>query len=64
MDNQGRCVITDHGQLVLFNVYLPAVTRSGREGPEGDRFVHKLRMLQARLDSHMHMAVCRAFQQT
>jgi len=60
VDNQGRCVITDHGRLVLFNVYLPAVTRSGREGPEGDRFTHKMRMLQARLDSRLHVAVCRA----
>ena len=56
VDNQGRCVITDHGRLVVFNVYLPAVTRGGREGPEGDRFTHKLRMLQARLDSSLHTA--------
>eukprot|EP00877_Chromochloris_zofingiensis_P008115 jgi/Chrzof1/3557/Cz13g00090.t1 len=26
IDEQGRCIITDHGSFVLFNLYGPAVT--------------------------------------
>ena len=26
IDQQGRCVITDHGAFVIFNLYAPAVT--------------------------------------
>ncbi len=49
IDSEGRCVITEHGgQLVVFNVYLPATTRSGVQGAVGDRYEYKLRMLQAR----------------
>lgn len=49
IDSEGRCVVTEHGgQLVVFNVYLPATTRSGVQGAVGDRYEYKLRMLQAR----------------
>ena len=42
-------MVTEHGgQLVVFNVYLPATTRSGVQGAVGDRYEYKLRMLQAR----------------
>ncbi|KAK9828127.1 hypothetical protein WJX81_008100 [Elliptochloris bilobata] len=56
VDNQGRCVITDHGRLVLFNLYLPASTRPGQTDGAGDRFKHKLRMLQV-LDHRMQTAL-------
>jgi len=32
LDGEGRCVATDHGAFVLFNVYVPAL--SGEEGWE------------------------------
>ena len=55
LDNQGRCIITDHHAFVLFNLYLPASTRPGQTNEAGDqtneagdRYQHKLRMLQAR----------------
>lgn len=44
VDNQGRCVITDHGQIVVFNLYGPAVTNE-----DADRFPFKMRFYQARL---------------
>jgi exonuclease III len=28
VDSEGRCVVTDHGEFVLFNVYVPALTDS------------------------------------
>ncbi|KAF0924428.1 hypothetical protein E2562_010095 [Oryza meyeriana var. granulata] len=31
VDNEGRCVITDHGHFVLFNIYGPAVEEDDRE---------------------------------
>ncbi len=43
VDNQGRCVITDHGAFVLFNVYGPAVTNELNE-----RFAFKMRFYQVR----------------
>ena len=48
LDNQGRCIISDHRRFVLFNLYLPASTRPGQTNEAGDRYQHKLRMLQAR----------------
>lgn len=39
LDEQGRCVMTDHGNFVLFNVYVPA---SG-----GQPLEYKMRFLQA-----------------
>ena len=39
MDAEGRCVITDHGAFVLFNIYGPAI--SGGDGAE-ERFAFKL----------------------
>ncbi len=43
IDNQGRCVMTDHGAFVLFNVYGPAVTSELNE-----RFAFKMRFYQVR----------------
>lgn len=31
VDNEGRCVITDHGHFVLFNIYGPAVEEEDKE---------------------------------
>ncbi|XP_006660893.2 DNA-(apurinic or apyrimidinic site) endonuclease 2 [Oryza brachyantha] len=31
LDNEGRCVITDHGHFVLFNIYGPAVQEDDKE---------------------------------
>ena len=39
LDDQGRCVMTDHGSFVLFNVYVPA---SG-----GQPLAYKMKFLQA-----------------
>ena len=39
LDNQGRCVMTDHGRFVVFNVYVPA---NG-----GMSLQYKIRFLQA-----------------
>ena len=41
IDSQGRCVITDHGAFVLFNIYGPAVTSELSE-----RFAFKMRFYQ------------------
>jgi AP endonuclease-2 len=37
VDKQGRCMITDHGDFVLFNCYGPAVTNI-----VNDRFAFKM----------------------
>ncbi|KAL3155760.1 hypothetical protein ABBQ32_012777 [Trebouxia sp. C0010 RCD-2024] len=42
IDNQGRCIITDHGSFVLLNVYAPAVTNIDNE-----RFPMKMTLYQA-----------------
>ncbi|KAL6655160.1 hypothetical protein ACP70R_005986 [Stipagrostis hirtigluma subsp. patula] len=31
VDNEGRCIITDHGHFVLFNIYGPAVEEDDKE---------------------------------
>lgn len=31
VDNEGRCIITDHGHFVLFNIYGPAVDEDDKE---------------------------------
>ncbi|CAL5082565.1 unnamed protein product [Urochloa decumbens] len=31
VDNEGRCIITDHGHFVLFNIYAPAVQEDDKE---------------------------------
>jgi len=31
VDNEGRCIITDHGHFVLFNIYGPAVEEGDKE---------------------------------
>lgn len=38
LDNQGRCVMTDHGKLVIFNVYVPC-----GNGPKKIKFLNALR---------------------
>ncbi|KAL0037864.1 hypothetical protein WJX79_002626 [Trebouxia sp. C0005] len=43
IDNQGRCVITDHGMFVLLNVYDPAVTNEDNE-----RFAMKMALYEGR----------------
>ena len=47
IDNQGRCVITDHGAFCLFNVYGPAVTNELSE-----RFAFKMRFYQVNNPRH------------
>ena len=34
IDSEGRCVVTDHGKFVLFNLYCPALTVDSVEEPE------------------------------
>lgn len=41
LDDEGRLVVTDHGEFVLFNVYAP------NSGNEGVRFEYKLKFLAA-----------------
>ena len=55
IDNQGRCVITDHGAFCLFNVYGPAVINELSE-----RFAFKMRFYQVTNPRHTdHMQFCR-----
>lgn len=44
-DAEGRCVVTDHGAFVLFNVYGPAITNADTAE---ERFAFKLRFFEAR----------------
>ncbi|KAK9829784.1 hypothetical protein WJX72_007901 [[Myrmecia] bisecta] len=44
IDNEGRCVITDHGSFVLFNIYGPALSM---EDNIEARFAYKLRFYEA-----------------
>lgn len=37
-DSEGRCVITDHGAFVLFNMYIPAVCSGNERGEERAAF--------------------------
>jgi hypothetical protein len=37
LDDEGRCIVTDHGEFVLFNVYVP------NAGHGSSRLPHKLR---------------------
>ncbi|DBA80829.1 TPA: hypothetical protein ACH3X1_008046 [Trebouxia sp. C0004] len=41
IDNQGRCIITDHANFVLLNVYGPAVTNE-----DNDRFAMKMALYE------------------
>ena len=59
LDNQGRCIITDHHAFVLFNLYLPALTGQGQDDKASEHYRHKLRMLQACL-CHCSMHRCSA----
>eukprot|EP00916_Digyalum_oweni_P025727 GHVL01042358.1.p1 GENE.GHVL01042358.1~~GHVL01042358.1.p1 ORF type:complete len:507 (+),score=90.63 GHVL01042358.1:117-1637(+) len=44
LDNEGRCVYTDHGHFVLFNLYVPATRSAGKFSDEIDegRYEDKL----------------------
>lgn len=44
-DAEGRCVVTDHGAFVLFNVYGPAITNADTAE---ERFTFKLRFFEVR----------------
>eukprot|EP00891_Asterochloris_glomerata_P003607 jgi/Astpho2/3607/e_gw1.00058.42.1_t len=44
IDQEGRCVCTDHGCFVVFNLYVPAITT---EDKAAERFAFKLRLLEA-----------------
>ncbi len=46
IDQEGRCVITDHGAFVLFNIYGPAITATDEATVES-RSRYKLRFYQA-----------------
>jgi hypothetical protein len=41
LDSEGRCLVTDHGTLMIFNVYVP------NSGSGSSRLPYKLRFLQA-----------------
>lgn len=43
VDAEGRCVITDHGHFVLFNVYAPALSSADRME---ERFAFKLKLFE------------------
>lgn len=43
IDLEGRCVITDHGAFILFNLYGPAITS---EENAAERFAYKMRLYQ------------------
>ena len=43
LDNQGRCVMTDHGKFVIFNVYVPC-----GNGPGKMKFLNALRDIMDR----------------
>ena len=43
VDAEGRCVVTDHGAFVLFNLYGPAITS---EESAKERFAYKLQFYQ------------------
>ncbi len=43
LDSEGRCVMTDHGAFVLFNVYGPAMSSS--ESAE-ERMAYKLQFYE------------------
>lgn len=57
IDLEGRCVITDHGHFILFNLYGPAITN---EESAEERFAYKLRLYKvtcppcAQLFASMH----------
>jgi len=47
LDSEGRCLLTDHGAFVLFNVYVPNTSGGGRL-PFKMRWLHALRAAMAR----------------
>ncbi|KAK2408891.1 endonuclease/exonuclease/phosphatase family protein [Trifolium repens] len=52
VDSEGRCIVTDHGHFVLFNIYGP---RAGSDDTERIQFKQKFyRILQKRLESLLH----------
>ena len=44
IDSEGRCVVTDHGAFVLFNVYGPAISN---EENAAERYAFKLDFYKA-----------------
>lgn len=54
IDNQGRCIITDHGSFVLLNVYGPAVTNV-----DNQRFAMKMTLYQVTLPASTIMMIYR-----
>lgn len=61
LDGEGRCVITDHGAFVLFNLYVPAITSEDPLVAE-ERFSYKMRFLEAgRFFSHPHFFLQASF---
>lgn len=50
-DAEGRAVVTDHGEFVLFNVYGPAITNAETAD---ERFAFKLRFFEVHRAAHMH----------
>ncbi|CAL5197486.1 unnamed protein product [Lathyrus oleraceus] len=52
VDSEGRCIVTDHGHFVLFNIYGP---RAGSDDTERIQFKQIFyRILQKRLESLLH----------
>ncbi|KAA0025674.1 DNA-(apurinic or apyrimidinic site) lyase 2 isoform X1 [Cucumis melo var. makuwa] len=53
LDSEGRCIVTDHGHFVLFNIYGPRA-----ESDDSDRVLFKLKfynVLQKRWEHLLHM---------
>ena len=45
IDSEGRCVVTDHGAFVLFNIYGPAISS---EENAAERYAFKLDFYKVR----------------
>jgi hypothetical protein len=45
LDSEGRCLITDHGSFILFNIYGPAITN---EDTAPERMAFKIKFYKAR----------------
>ena len=56
LDSEGRCVITDHGDFVLFNCYFPATRFADKFDMklDEDRFLFKVRF-----NLFLHIAIAR-----
>ncbi|KAI4325427.1 hypothetical protein MLD38_030830 [Melastoma candidum] len=58
VDNEGRCIITDHGHFVLFNIYGP---RAGSDDMERIEFKHKFYDILKKRWEHILMRGKRIF---